>query len=424
MQARLQDVAARAQVSMQTVSRVLRAPNLVAPATAARVRAVMDEMGYVRNAQATALRLGRTRTIGLLFQLHDSLPMPFPLEVIAGAEEHAVARGYSLVMYDTSGTLEDEAEVLALLLSQRVAGVIYTGPRCRPETHPACATLLASGVPVVVISSDPHDLPYKHVRTDDVRAGYVAVRHLLDVGRQRLAIVAAAGAALTQAFAAWPAISDRLDGAAAALREAGLAADDAPLYLAPNTAEGGRGAGAMILAGARPLPDGIAVTTDIMALGLLEALRAAGVRVPEDIAVVGHDDLFTASIAVPSLTTIAPPRRQMGHDCVDLLLRTPAGTEGTDTHLLDAELIVRESTIGSGPAAREGLRVPVSHEEAWSAWRQQVPALHADRNDAPPVAVHTLGQREEVTRLQQQAAAALRRSRRRGRERATRLVHE
>src|SRR2546429_4392687 len=124
MRARLQDVAARANVSMQTVSRVLRAPDLVKPATATRVRAAMAELGYVRNEQATALRLGRTHTIGMLFQLHDSLPMPFALEVIAGAEERAVARGYSLVMCDTSGSPDEEAEVLSLLLRQRVAGII------------------------------------------------------------------------------------------------------------------------------------------------------------------------------------------------------------------------------------------------------------------------------------------------------------
>jgi len=397
MQVRLQDVAARAAVSAQTVSRVLRSPHLVTPETATRVRAVMVELGYFRNEQATALRLGRTRTIGLLFQLYDSLPMPFALDVIAGAEERASARGYSLVMCDTSGSPDEEADYLSLLLRQRVAGVIYTAPRCRPETHPACASLLRSDIPVVVISSDSRDLPYCHVRTDDTRAGYVAVRHLLDVGCRRIATVAATSTVPTEVFAARPAISDRLDGASTALHEAGLAADTAPLYTAPNTSDGGRAAGKMMLTRQEPLPDGIFATTDILALGLLEALHSADVRVPDDIAVVGHDDLFTSSIAVPALTTIAPPRRQMGQDSIDLLLQ--AGTDGaaSTVHMLDATLIVRESTIGSGARARGGLRTPLSTPTAWSAWRAQMRVARPEQDiPAASVTLSTLARRETV----------------------------
>ncbi len=396
-QVRLRDVAERALVSAQTVSRVLRAPHLVAPETAERVRAAMADLDYLGNEQATALRLGRTQTIGLLFHLLDSLPMPFPLDVIAGAEERAFARGYSLVMCDSSGPSDKEADYLSLLLSQRVAGIIYTAPRCRPDLHPACASLLRSGIPVVVISSDPQDLPYCHVRTDDVRAGYVAARHLLDVERRRIAIVAATSAVPTEVFSGWPAIADRLKGATAGLREAGLAADDVPLYLAPNTFDGGRIAGEMILARQTIVPDGIFVTTDILGLGLLEALRSSRVHVPDDIAVVGHDDLFTSSIAVPALTTIAPPRRQMGRDSIDLLLRAEANRVGPVVHMLDAELIVRESTIGAGTTARDGLRTPLSSANAWSEWRRQLPAAHAPGEVATSrVTVSTLGQQEKV----------------------------
>ncbi len=360
-QARLQDVAARAQVSAQTVSRVLRSPHLVATGTAARVRGAMEELGYSRNEQAAALRLGRTRTIGLLFHLLDALPLPFPLEVIAGAEERAFARGYSVIMCDTSGSTDKEADYLSFLVRQRVAGIIYTAPRCTPERHPACASLLRSGVPVVVISSDPHDLPYRHVRTDDARAGYVAVRHLLDLGRRRIAIVADSGRVPTGVSVGAP-IRDRLNGAADAWREAGGAPDAAPLYLAPETFAGGRAAGEAILARA-PLPDAIFATTDSMALGLLDIFRSSGVRVPEDIAVLGHDDLFTSSITVPALTTIAPPRRRMGQECIDLLL-DPGDDPTEAVHVLDAELIARASTIGAA-ASQGGLRTPLSADAAW-----------------------------------------------------------
>jgi len=358
----------------------------------------MDELGYVGNEQARALRLGRTRTIGLLFDLLSSLPMPFWLDVIAGAEERAYAAGYSLVMCDSSGSADKEAEYLSLLLGQRVAGIIYTSPQCRSDAQLACARLVESDTPVVVISSEPHDLPYDHVRTDDKRAGYVAVRHLLDVRRHRLAMVAATAGAMEQVFAPWSAINDRLEGAAYALRDTGLSPADIPVYVASNTADGGRAVGQAILSKGTPLPDGLFVTTDIMALGLLETLRSAGVRIPEDMAVVGHDDLFTSSISVPALTTVAPPRRKMGQECVDLLLRPRDGRRTSRVHMLDADLVVRESTVGTAVALRGDRRTPISHVEAWTMWRNQSPVTRPFGGDAGVrVTVDTLDRMTEAS---------------------------
>ncbi|MDB5076117.1 MAG: LacI-family transcriptional regulator, partial [Chloroflexi bacterium] len=245
-----------------------------------------------------------------------------------------------------------------------------------------------TSIPVVVVSSDPNDLPYCHLRTDDTRAGYVAIRHLLDLGRRRIAIVGSGVYADAAMLPPPAALSDRVAGAGAALREVGISGDRVPILLVPNTLEGGRLAGAALLESGESLPDGIFATTDAVAFGLLEVLRARGLRVPEDTAVVGHDDLFASSLVAPSLTTIAPPRMAMGRACIELLLRAEAGEALPPLAMLEAALMVRESTIGAGPAARRGFSTNLSDPQSWRGWREQM--AQTELTAAPPQPVSRL----------------------------------
>jgi LacI family transcriptional regulator len=391
----MRDVAQRAGVSPQTVSRALRGSGAVAPHTRARVRAAMEELGYLGNEAAGALKRGQTYIIGLLCPV---LTLPFWSDVAAGAEAQAHARGYSLLLCDTSDSLEKEAGYLSLLLSHRVAGIIYVLPRCRPDRHAACASLLRARVPVVVISSDLDDLPAPHVRTDDTRAGYVAVRHLLNLGRRHIALVSTTHAAAGAALSAGAADVDRLVGARAALGEAQIAPEATPLFLVPDTIAGGRTAGEALLARGAPWPDGVFATTDAIALGFLEVMRAHALRVPDDIALVAHDGLLESSMAVPSLTTVAPPRWDMGRTCVDLVLRARAGETLPQVEVLEAIFTARESTLGAGLAQRQGMRAPLSDPSAWARWRE----WRAPPGPAPATApvscltLATLDLREEV----------------------------
>ncbi len=368
MTARMKDVAARAGVSTQTVSRVLRDHHWVAPETAARVRKAAEELGYHGNEVAGALKRGRTRTLGLLFPL---LTMSIWSDVAEGAEELAHERGYSLLLCDTGDYSEKEALNLALLLSHRVAGIVYVEPRCRPETHPACASLVNSKLPVVVISGQPDDLPYAHLRTDDWRAGYVGVRHLLDLGRTSIQVVSNRlhYVSLEQGQTIANHVADRIAGGRAALDEAGSSEILARPLSVPNTLEGGRQAGHALLNAGLPAACGVFATTDVIALGILEALRERGVRVPEDVAIVSHDGLLASSVSVPAITTIEPPMAEMGRTSVDLLLQVMDGHVPPPLTVLDAQFVVRESTIGCGPAPRAGVRAPLSDPEAWNRWR-------------------------------------------------------
>ncbi|MBA2682478.1 MAG: LacI family DNA-binding transcriptional regulator [Ktedonobacteraceae bacterium] len=366
MRVRLQDVAERASVSMQTVSRVMRTPHLVAPETVERVRAAMEALGYVKNEQATALRLGHTRTIGLLLPL---LTMPFWTEVAVGAEALAHKRGYSLLLCDTSDSLLKEEDYIALLLGYQVAGIIYAHPRCRPNIHPSCATLIQSDTPVVVISVIQDDLPYPHVHTDDQRAGYVMVRHFLDIGRKRIAFVANNHESSLE----------RIRGAHRALHESDIAGETSPVFFTTETYEGGRVAGQEIVSADGSLPDAIFATTDSITFGLLEALRSHGIRVPEDVAVASHDGLAASAFVIPSLTTIAPRAREMGMVCVDRLLSEEKALDARSLHVVEADLFVRASTAGPEYAAMDSLPTPISDPEAWACWRTRSAPPDAER---------------------------------------------
>jgi LacI family transcriptional regulator len=391
--ARIRDVAAQAGVSTQTVSRALRGSRAVTPTTAARIRAAAEDLSYFGNEAARTLRRGQTRTIGLLLPLRTVAFWP---EVAAGTESLAHDKGYSLLLCDTSNSLEKDASYLLLLLRHRVAGVIYVQPRRHPATAHAHASLIRSRIPLVSISANPDDLPCTHVRTDDVRTGYVAGRHLHDLGCRRIAVVMAEDVD--------GALADRLLGLKQACQDVG--GDLIPQHIlgAEGTLEGGRAIGRHIVteaaAGNMPWPAAIFATLDVLALGLLEAFRSQGVQVPDDIAVVGRDGLLVSSLAVPSLTTIQPPRREMGRACVDLLLRAQAGEALPPICMLEAQFLVRESTIGAGPMSRRGFSTPISAPEAWSCWRQQLPLatrVEHKRGRLPPVAPHTATRREEVT---------------------------
>jgi len=386
MSVRMSDVAARAGVSPQTVSRVMRGERWVASATVVRVRQAMVDLSYHGNEAAGALKRGQTRTLGLLLPMLATTFASFWSDVAAGAEALAHQHGYALLLCDTSDSTDKEAAYVSLLLSHRVAGIIYAQPRLRPDLHPACAALLASHIPVVVISSDERDLPYTHVRTDDDRAGYVAARHLLDIGRRRIAVVAESASAPDgePGRPSKPAY-DRVMGVRRALRELELDAGDTPVLLAPNTMEAGARVAAALSDDDVPLPDGIFVATEVLALGLLDALRARGVRVPEDVAIVAHDGLLASAISVPSLTTIAPPRGDMGGACIDLLLRAGRGEEVPPLCLLEAAFIVRESTAGAGRVPRQGLHAPLSAPDAWSRWRTEARTADPPDDEMPVV---------------------------------------
>jgi LacI family transcriptional regulator len=336
----IKEVAAQAGVSVGTVSNVLNRPHVVRAATRARVEAAMADLGFVRNESARQLRAGSSRLIAYVFLDAGN---PFFTDVARGIEDASREHGFALIMCNSDGDAAREEDYLGLLLEQRVHGVLVTaidddGARLR--------SLPGLGVPVVMVDRPASGAQnWCSVGVDDIHGGDIAVTHLLEQGHQRIGFVGGPYAI--------PQVADRLAGARRAFIEAGRSPDDLVLLETDAlTVATGREAGQRLTglpAGRRPTA--VFCANDLVALGLLQELMHQGVSVPDDIALVGYDDIdFAAAAAVP-LSSVRQPRQLLGRTATELLL---AEAEGLPGHVhqqiqFTPELVVRESTVGRAP---------------------------------------------------------------------------
>jgi LacI family transcriptional regulator, galactose operon repressor len=331
--ATIRDVAARAGVSHQTVSRVINDNPNVAEATRERVLTAIRELGYVPSPMARGLSSNQTHSIGVVA---DDISDQFFARMVAGAEVEARRRGYYLMI----GSVEpddDERGYLRLMLERRVEGLILARPSARVSSDHLLPAKQA-GVPLVSVASA--ELPgFSLVDVDNIQGGYDATRHVLDLGHRTIATVVGPRE--------FPSSAARFDGYSRALRDAGVTED---ARLVEHAADWGLESGRA--AAGRLLERGAAFTalfahSDLIALGAIRQLRESGRRVPEDVSVVGYDDLPVAAYVDPPLTTVHQPMREVGALAAALVLDQLAGHDGVSagTHLLPAELIVRESVV-------------------------------------------------------------------------------
>ncbi|GHF93453.1 LacI family DNA-binding transcriptional regulator [Streptomyces thermodiastaticus] len=333
----IKDVARAAGVSVGTVSNVINRPETVATATRARVLSAIERLGYVRSESARQLRAGRSRIMGLLVL---DMGNPFFVDVARGAERAAREAGLGVMVCNSAQSPGEEAEYLSLFAEQRVRGVLLTPT---DATGRNLAAFRRHNIPFVLVDRVAEGATECSVSVDDVAGGALAVRHLVDAGHRSIAYVSGPPG-LNQ-------VRDRRTGALDALREAGLGPDalrELPTERLDVAA--GRDAGARIL-GLADRPTAVFCANDLLALGVLQAMYAAGVDVPGDLAIVGYDDIeFAAAAAVP-LTSVRQPAATMGAMAARLLLEeTEAhqGTSGQHEHrrvVLQPELVVRSSTL-------------------------------------------------------------------------------
>lgn len=339
MAASIKEVARRAGVSIGTVSNVLNRPEAVATATRQRVLDAITELGYVRNDSARQLRAGRSRTVAIVVL---DVANPFFTDVVRGAELAAAERGAMVVVCNSGEDPDRERRHLDLLEEQRVQGVLITpvdgGRGSRLEQ------LIGRGTPVVLVDRGAGRRDRCSVAVDDVLGGRLAGGHLAGLGHRRVAFVGGPFRI--------PQVADRHAGVRAAL------ADHAersayPIHLEVlTTASLGVAAGreAAERLAAQPVglrPTAACCANDLLALGLLQGLIRNGLRVPEDVAIVGYDDIeFAAAAAVP-LSSVRQPRELLGRTATELLLdevHDPAGHQHRQV-LFEPELVVRESTV-------------------------------------------------------------------------------
>jgi LacI family transcriptional regulator len=331
--ASVRDVAVHAGVSVGTVSNVLNHPEKVLPATVAKVHESINVLGFIRNDAARQLRAGRSSTIGLVvFQAGN----PFFNEVARGAEDAARAAGYSVMLGNSRQDPELETTYLDLFERQRVHGVLISPVGdVRERLH----RFRRQGIKAVLVDRNGADLGVSSASVDDVAGGRLAVGHLLEQGKRRIAFlggrfelrqVAERFAGARQALAAYP--------------DATLEMIDVPEL----DVLAGRSAGERIAArepAARP--DGIFTVNDLLALGVIQALSMNdSLRMPEDIALIGYDDIDFASTAVVPLSSIRQPSRQIGERAVELLLTHAENPDSEPQQVVfQPELKARASTL-------------------------------------------------------------------------------
>ncbi|MFJ6633646.1 LacI family DNA-binding transcriptional regulator [Streptomyces sp. NPDC091376] len=332
----IKDVARQAKVSVGTVSNVINRPDMVAEETRERVLAVIERLGYVRSETARQLRAGRSRIIAMLVL---DMANPFFVEVATGAERAARAAGLGVMLCNSAQSPGEEADYLSLFAEQRVRGVLVTPA---DATGVNLANFRRHGIPHVFVDHDVPRTDACSVSVDDVTGGTLAVRHLVECGHSSVAYISGP-MHLAQC-------RDRRTGALQALAEAGLPAEERLRHIEAERLDvsAGRDAGARLL-GMSPRPTAVFCANDLLALGVLQTLYGAGVRIPEDIALVGYDDIEFASAAAVPLTSVRQPSFRMGRTAAELLIEeTDEEAAAGHRHrriVLQPELVVRESTL-------------------------------------------------------------------------------
>jgi len=321
------DVAKEANVSTMTVSRVINNKGEISPATRERVEGVIARLGYRPSSIARSLSTNRTYTLGLVV---PDITNPFFPEIVRGAEDTAVQRGFSVILCNTVEDLSRERVVLELLESKRVDGLVLCSARL-PDDE---LLPLVKRHPATVLFNRPtlNSLP-SSLRVDDAYGAMRAVHHLLASKRRQLA------------FLSGPPYSHsgkgRTQGFSVALETTGHTPDPALRRPCAPTEEGGYEAARELL-GAHPDLDGLFCYNDLVALGALRACAKLGRRVPDDVAVVGCDDIRLASLVTPSLTTLGVPKYDLGCRAVEMLFHRIEGGAHEEV-VIKPELVVRES---------------------------------------------------------------------------------
>lgn len=325
--ATIRDVAKLAGVAPITVSRVINNDGYFTEETRRKVEAAVQQLDYIPNSLGLSLRSKRTQT--LAFVVSD-IANPFWTTVARGVEDAANARGYHIIIGNTDESPEKQENYLLFLLKKQVDGFLFV-----PASYDNSATLKKRHVPFVVLDRRFPDA-VDSVRCDSVKGAYDLTKHLIELGHRRIAIITGRQDLTTA--------SDRVEGYVKALKDANLG-EAKQIHWGQYTQQSGYDITAQIIQ-STPCPTAIFAANNFIAIGVMRALRASGVRVPEDLSVVAFDDLPEAITIDPFFTVAAQPAYEMGQRATELLIARLNG-EAPPTHqeiVLPVEIIVRKSS--------------------------------------------------------------------------------
>ncbi|MGD9100369.1 MAG: LacI family DNA-binding transcriptional regulator [Anaerolineae bacterium] len=326
----IKDVAARAGVSRQTVSRVINDKAEVSPDTRARVLAVIEELGYRPNAAARSMVMGRTCTLGCIAP--NLIDYTFA-SIIESAQAEARRLGY-FFLTGSAPTESDVEPLLEEMLRRRVDGLLVINPRA-DERYRNFLPLVEKGMAVVYLGNSPRDEPVSSVRGNDYEIGYQATRYLIGLGHADIATITGPNNE--------ECVPDRLRGFRQAMAQTMLDPDPALVESGDWSATSGYQATRRFLASGRPF-SAIFAQNDRMAVGAIRALREAGRHVPDDVSVIGVDDIPLSSYFDPPLTTLRQPLEELGRRVARVLIETIQNPKRSPEQLLiQARLVERAS---------------------------------------------------------------------------------
>lgn len=329
--ATMKDVARFAGVSTSTVSHVINKDRFVSEAIRQKVEAAIEMLNYAPSALARSLKLSQTHTIGMLITASSN---PFYSELVRGVERSCFERGYSLVLCHTDGDEQRMNRNLETLLQKRVDGLLMLFT----ETHQPSAELIRRypSIPIVMMDWAPYDGLSDLIQDNSLLGGELATRYLIDKGYTQIACIVGPMDKTPS--------RQRLEGFRKAMCEAGLKIPAYYEIVGNFEFSGGFDAMCQLLALAAP-PEAVFIGNDAMAIGAYQAVHQAGMRIPDDIALVGYDDIELARYMTPPLTTIHQPKDELGELAVDVLIQRMARPELQQQKLqLTPELIIRGSS--------------------------------------------------------------------------------
>jgi DNA-binding LacI/PurR family transcriptional regulator len=334
---RLKDIAERAGVSVMTVSKALRDEPDVSAATKTRLKLIAQQMGYVPDSSAQGLRTRTTKLFGLAI---SSFTNPIFARVVLAIEERAHELGYDLLLAHTLNNPEREESCIRRFLARRVDGLFICPVYRFANEARIYQELHTRGVPTVLLGHHaPFCSQFPNVETDDLLGGYAAAQHLLKLGHKRIAFLAGPQAA--------PWTHERFEGYRRALRESGLEVNDKLVFQAGRTMDDGAKA-ALQMINESSNPTAVQAVNDMVAIGCAETLLNQGLRIPEDISLVGFGNILLSEHFRVPLTTVRQPKFRLGIAAMDLMVQILKGHPPTPKRLA-AELVVRSSS-GIPPA--------------------------------------------------------------------------
>lgn len=331
--ASIKDVALRAQVSITTVSHVINRTRFVSDKVRAEVETAIRELGYVPSAVARSLKSNTTRTIGMLI---PNCTNPYFAEIVRSVEDHCFEAGYTLILCNTDDDPHRQGVYLQVLSEKRIDGmiIISTG-----QDEDLLRLLKGLPIPTVLLDRDIDEVNCDLVQNAHMQGAQMATQYLVDLGHRRIACLAGPDD-LTPS-------TQRIEGWRKTLAHNGLTDESAHLlWHSDFSSQGGYATMQTILAQPQR-PTAVFVGNDLMGMGALSAAHEAGIRVPQDMSLIGFDDIELAHFTSPALTTIAQPKDRIGVAAVDMLLeRIQGGRVEARKVLFQPELIVRHSTAG------------------------------------------------------------------------------